>query len=91
MTPVLPFFLLYPLLSEYSAQWGGHVEKSRADLHVNQPRTGWDAARVVGTLRADLKRMQETQGLRPDPIFFTGDAAYGHISNERGKAIALLS
>jgi hypothetical protein len=26
--------------------------------------------------------------LRPDLIFFTGDAAFGHISNQRGEAIS---
>jgi formylglycine-generating enzyme required for sulfatase activity len=32
--------------------------------------------------------MQAEHGLRPDLVFFTGDAAFGQIGKERGKAIA---
>ncbi|WP_089718941.1 leucine-rich repeat domain-containing protein, partial [Candidatus Entotheonella palauensis] len=58
-----------------------------SDLHACKPRTGWDAKRVTDTLCADLKRMQARHGLRPDMIFFTGDAAYGQIGKSRGEAI----
>ena len=58
-----------------------------SDLHACKPRTGWDARRVTDTLRTDLKRMQAEHGLRPDLVFFTGDAAFGQIGKERGKAI----
>jgi predicted MPP superfamily phosphohydrolase len=58
-----------------------------SDLHVCKPRTGWDAKRVIDKLCKDLRGMQEQQGLRPDLIFFTGDAAYGHIGNGEGKSI----
>ena len=58
-----------------------------SDLHACKPRTGWDAQRVTDTLRADLKHMQDRHGLRPDLIFFTGDAAFGQIGKARGEAI----
>jgi Leucine-rich repeat (LRR) protein/predicted MPP superfamily phosphohydrolase len=58
-----------------------------SDLHACKPRTGWDAKRVTETLCADLRKMQKG-GLRPDLIFFTGDAAFGHIGSDGGKSIA---
>jgi len=57
-----------------------------SDLHACRPNTGWDAKRVLATLRADLQKLNKEHGLRPDLIFFTGDAAFGHLSNERGEA-----
>lgn len=59
-----------------------------SDLHACLPRSGWDAKRVLEALRADLKLLHSKHGLRPDLIFFTGDAAFGHISNKRGEAIS---
>ncbi|MEM9120095.1 MAG: leucine-rich repeat domain-containing protein [Cyanobacteria bacterium P01_F01_bin.56] len=59
-----------------------------SDLHACKPRTGWDAKPVTDSLCADLKKMQEQQGLRPDLIFFTGDAAFGQIGSQRGEMIA---
>ncbi|MBD2742364.1 leucine-rich repeat domain-containing protein [Coleofasciculus sp. FACHB-1120] len=59
-----------------------------SDLHACKPRTGWDAKRVTDTLCKDLKKMQEQYGLRPDLIFFTGDAAFGQIGSGDGKSIA---
>jgi hypothetical protein len=58
-----------------------------SDLHACTARTGWDANQVTKTLCDDLKRVQQKHGLRPDLIFFTGDAAFGHLGNESGKAI----
>jgi predicted MPP superfamily phosphohydrolase len=58
-----------------------------SDLHACKPQTGWDANRVIKTLRDDLLKMEDQYGLRPDLIFFTGDAAYGQLGSERGKAI----
>jgi len=58
-----------------------------SDLHACKPRTGWDARRVTNTLRTDLKHMLNQHGLRPDLIFFTGDAAFGQIGKARGEAI----
>jgi len=43
-----------------------------SDLHICQPKTGWDAARVLEKLRDDLLHMQQAHGLQPDLIFFTG-------------------
>ncbi|HLP89565.1 MAG TPA: leucine-rich repeat domain-containing protein [Nostocaceae cyanobacterium] len=59
-----------------------------SDLHACKPRTGWDAKRVTDTLCKDLKKMQENHGLRPDMIFFTGDAAFGHLGSGDGKSIS---
>ena len=58
-----------------------------SDLHACKPRTGWDAKLVTDTLCKDLKKMYKDHGLRPDLIFFTGDAAYGHIGSGDGKSI----
>ncbi|MEL7358801.1 MAG: leucine-rich repeat domain-containing protein, partial [Cyanobacteria bacterium J06560_6] len=58
-----------------------------SDLHACNPRHGWDAKRVTDTLCVDLKQMQREQGLRPDLIFFTGDAAFGQIGKGKGQTI----
>jgi predicted MPP superfamily phosphohydrolase len=58
-----------------------------SDLHICEQKTGWDAKRVTDTLCEDLKTMQKEHGLRPDLIFFTGDAAYGHLGDREGKSI----
>jgi len=58
-----------------------------SDLHACHPRTGWDAGRVTETLVKDLAGLQRDHGLRPDLIFFTGDAAFGHLGAEPGKSI----
>src|SRR5438046_3156552 len=55
-----------------------------SDLHYCQPRTGWDATRVLSALTADLRTMQAEHGLRPDLVFFTGDVVYGEIGPDRG-------
>jgi len=59
-----------------------------SDLHACRPKSGWNAKRVLESLRTDLQRMNRDHGLRPDLIFSTGDAAYGHINNQRGEAIS---
>jgi hypothetical protein len=53
-----------------------------SDLHACRALTGWDAHRVTSTLIDDLKRLQKEHGLRPDLIFFTGDAVFGHRGDE---------
>lgn len=58
-----------------------------SDLHACTPRFAWDAERVTETLVADLKKLQRDHGLRPDLIFFTGDAAFGEIGTEPEKTI----
>lgn len=58
-----------------------------SDLHACHPRTGWDATRVTDTLVDDLRTLQ-AHGLRPDLIFFTGDAAFGEIGSKREETIA---
>lgn len=59
-----------------------------SDLHICRPHTAWDAERVTETLVRDLKRLQHKHGLRPDLIFFTGDAAFGKIGSEPEKTVA---
>src|SRR4051794_22005038 len=58
-----------------------------SDLHAGNPKTNWDAARVTATLVEDLVRLQGEAGLRPDLIFFTGDAAYGHLGSKPGESL----
>ena len=60
-----------------------------SDLHVCNPRHGWDADRVTETLVEDLQRLQRDEGLRPDLIFFTGDAAFGQIGQDGEKTVAV--
>ncbi|CAG1021851.1 hypothetical protein MTYM_01293 [Methylococcales bacterium] len=50
-----------------------------SDLHLCKPKTGWDCRQVLTFLTKDLQRLEELQGLRPDMVFFTGDAAFGAI------------
>jgi len=59
-----------------------------SDLHLCQPKTGWDAEHVITTLQADIKRVREESNLRPDLIFFTGDAAFGHLGKDHGHSIS---
>jgi len=50
-----------------------------SDLHLCEQKTGWDCHRVLEPLLKDLKEMEGDHGLRPDLIFFTGDAAFGNL------------
>lgn len=50
-----------------------------SDLHCCPARTGWDAERLQRTLCEDLAELIERDELRPDFLFFTGDAAFGHL------------
>ncbi len=58
-----------------------------SDLHACNPRHGWDARRVTDTLVDDLRRLQGDHELRPDLLFFTGDAAFGRIGGEGEKTV----
>lgn len=58
-----------------------------SDLHLCEPKTGWDSYKVLKTLRKDLVHMQDQYGLRPDLMFFTGDAAYGQIGTRPGESL----
>ena len=58
-----------------------------SDLHYCEPKTGWDASRVLNTLKSDLKRMLDDYGLQPDLIFFTGDAVFGQLKQDAGYNI----
>lgn len=57
-----------------------------SDLHACKPGS-WDAKEVVETLLADLHHLEAQYGLRPDLVFFTGDAAFGHLGENKGEAI----
>nr|NIQ82925.1 hypothetical protein [Anaerolineae bacterium] len=59
-----------------------------SDLHAGKPGVEWDAKRVTTTLIADLKRMASKHGLRPDFIFFTGDAAFGQIGSHANETLS---
>lgn len=52
-----------------------------SDAHLCSSKTGWDAERVLNTLRTDLVQMMEKKFdlRRPDLIFFTGDIVYGNL------------
>ena len=59
-----------------------------SDLHACTPRFDWDAERVTETLIDDLQRLQADEDLRPDLLFFTGDAAFGRIGDAPEETIA---
>jgi predicted MPP superfamily phosphohydrolase len=48
-----------------------------SDMH-RHPWRNWASNRVLDELVLDLQALERDQGLRPDLIFFTGDAAFGH-------------
>jgi signal transduction histidine kinase/CheY-like chemotaxis protein len=50
-----------------------------SDLHICGPITGWDANRILASLKDDFKKLQDRHQLCPDLIFVTGDIAYGEI------------
>jgi len=53
-----------------------------SDLHARL-RDDWDADEISGKLIRDLRRLERQENLRPDFIFFTGDAAYGATEGEK--------
>ncbi|MCP4659791.1 MAG: metallophosphoesterase, partial [bacterium] len=59
-----------------------------SDLHACTTKFAWDADRVLETLVADLGRMQRDHDLRPDLLFFTGDATFGEIGSAREQTVA---
>src|SRR5262245_26420126 len=48
-----------------------------SDRHCCAPWTGVDAAHVTHTLTEDLRELQNSRGLVPECLFFTGDLAFG--------------
>jgi 3',5'-cyclic AMP phosphodiesterase CpdA len=59
-----------------------------SDVHLCRPRTDWDANRMLRALREDLEVVQRDHGLHPDLVFFTGDAAFGHLGEAEGLSIS---
>jgi len=57
-----------------------------SDLHACE-RDHWSARRVTETLIADLEHLKESENLVPDFLFFTGDAAFGHLGNGPGETL----
>jgi hypothetical protein len=51
-------------------------------------KTGWDAGEILDSLRDDIRSFTETHKLQPNFIFFTGDAAFGHLGNDGGLSIS---
>ncbi|MEM7539214.1 MAG: effector-associated domain EAD1-containing protein [Chloroflexota bacterium] len=58
-----------------------------SDLHLCKPKNRYDADLLLDTLCADLERLRDRERLSPDFIFFTGDAAYGHLGDKPGYRI----
>ena len=58
-----------------------------SDLHACRPKTGWEAKGILDNLENDFKKLQQQHNLRPDLIFFTGDAAFGQLGPGEGKSI----
>lgn len=56
-----------------------------SDAHIGDARHAPDAEHVLETLVQDLRCMQRDRRLRPDMVFFTGDAAFGD-TGERSLA-----
>src|SRR6185369_2298353 len=56
-----------------------------SDLHCCPSRTDYDADQVLTSLRADLRKLHEHHGLRPDLVFFTGDAAFGRLGSSKDR------
>jgi hypothetical protein len=52
-----------------------------SDLHARL-RDDWDSREITNKMVVDLKALQETHGLRPDLVFFTGDLAFGAADGE---------
>ncbi len=59
-----------------------------SDLHLCEPKTGWDAHRVLDPLLIDLKKMEKDYGLLPQLLFFTGDAAFGNYGTGTSSTLA---
>lgn len=59
-----------------------------SDLHLCEPKMGWDAHRVLEPLLKDLQFMEKTHGLRPQLMFFTGDAAFGNYGSGPGSSLS---
>ncbi|MCX6579955.1 MAG: hypothetical protein NT166_07190 [Candidatus Aminicenantes bacterium] len=58
-----------------------------SDLHLCNPKTGWESGKILKKLQEDFKKLHDEEGLTPDMIFFTGDIVYGDLGKEKGKQI----
>ncbi|MEO8613533.1 MAG: metallophosphoesterase [Luteolibacter sp.] len=53
-----------------------------SDLHV-KASSRWESDRVTNSLVRELRDYHKNEGLYPDAIFFTGDAAFGSVEGEK--------
>jgi hypothetical protein len=53
-----------------------------SDLHARL-RDDWNSQEITNALITDLKSVQKDHGLRPDLVFFTGDAVFGAAGGEK--------
>lgn len=53
-----------------------------SDLHARL-RDDWDSRQITEALVRDLKTLRKDYGLRPDLLFFTGDASFGAAGGEK--------
>src|SRR5688572_39051 len=53
-----------------------------SDLH-SRTSTEWDSRQVIEKLISDLKDLQNKNNFYPDIVVFSGDAAFGNISEQR--------
>ncbi|HLP57490.1 MAG TPA: metallophosphoesterase, partial [Candidatus Deferrimicrobium sp.] len=58
-----------------------------SDLHLCNPKSGWEAGKILKKLQDDFKKLHDDEGLTPDMIFFTGDVVFGDLGKEKGKQI----
>ena len=58
-----------------------------SDIHFSGEKRKWDSKRVTESLIADIGLMERANGLLPDLLFFTGDAAYGNLGSKPGQSL----
>ncbi len=58
-----------------------------SDLHLCNPKSGWEADTILNALKEDLEKLKTEQKLQPDLIFVTGDIAFGQLGEGDGKSL----
>ena len=51
-----------------------------SDLHCLNPTTNWDSQEILHSILEDLSILEQKHNLKPDLVFFTGDAAFGETA-----------
>lgn len=57
-----------------------------SDAHIGNPKYNIDSSSLFSDLIKDLSRMQEKYNIQPDLFIFSGDLAFGELSNSKIKA-----